>query len=136
MIETGGSYPRMKIKSALLLSLALSMVVSVGAQSRRSSSPIAKRSAGTVVEAIHLNNLGVAYMNQQQFARALRLFRQAAALNPKLDIAKTNEGIALANLQKYDAAAARLNVLVKKDPGNAQAWYTLGLVYKNQTESQ
>src|SRR5215472_12606663 len=92
--------------------------------------------AASTGEAIHLNNLGVAYMNQQQFARALRLFRQAAALNPKLDIAKTNEGIALANLQKYDAAAARLNVLVKKDSGNAQAWYTLGLVYKNQTESQ
>jgi len=126
----------MKIKSALLLSLALSMVVSVGAQSRRSSSPIAKRSAGTVAEAIHLNNLGVAYMNQQQFAKALNLFRRAAALNPKLEIAKINEGIALANLQKYGLAIKVLASLTRKDQGNAHAWYTLGLIHKNQSDSE
>jgi len=89
-----------------------------------------------MAEAVHLNNLGAAYMNQQQFARALNLFRRAAALNPKLDVAKTNEGIALANLQKYSQATALLNALVKKDPGNAHAWYTLGLVYKNQGDSK
>ncbi|HEV7551867.1 MAG TPA: tetratricopeptide repeat protein, partial [Candidatus Angelobacter sp.] len=75
-------------------------------------------------------------MNQQEFARALNLFRRAAALNPKLETAKINEGIALANLQKYDAAAALLNAFARKDPDNAHIWYTLGLVYKNQGNSE
>ena len=57
-------------------------------------------------------------------------------LNPKSETAKINEGIALANLQKYDAAAALLNALARKDPDNAHIWYTLGLVYKNQGNSE
>jgi Tfp pilus assembly protein PilF len=129
----------MKPYFTLLLSFVLFPTLLCGGQTPHPASGATNKPTGTAAstgEAIHVNNLGVAYMNQQQFARALRLFRQAAALNPKLDIAKTNEGIALANLQKYDAAAARLNALVKKDPGNAHAWYTLGLVYKNQTESK
>src|SRR5437016_10551231 len=75
-------------------------------------------------------------MNQQQFARALNLFRRAAALNPKLEIAKINEGIALVNLQKYVAATPILTALARKNHGNAHAWYMLGLVYKNQANSE
>jgi tetratricopeptide (TPR) repeat protein len=129
----------MKIYSALLLSSVLSLALILASQTPHAATGAAKKQIGTVgntAEAIHLNNLGVAYMNQQQFARALLLFRRAAALNPKLHIAPTNEGIALANLQKYSAAATLLNSLVKKDPGNAHAWYTLGLVYKNRTDSE
>src|SRR5215472_8722956 len=140
MLKAGRRSPGalMKSSSAVLFSLVLlTTLVCTGQTPHPAPGTTHKQTttAASTGEAIHLNNLGVAYMNQQQFARALRLFRQAAALNPKLDIAKTNEGIALANLQKYVAAAARLNALVKKDPGNAHAWYTLGLVYKNQTES-
>src|SRR5215467_11975137 len=95
----------------------------------------AKRIAPTT-EATHLNNLGAAYMNQQQFARALGLFRRAAALNPKLEIAKINQGIALANLQKYESAITVLTPFTKKNHANAHAWYTLGLVYKNEANSE
>jgi cytochrome c-type biogenesis protein CcmH/NrfG len=47
------------------------------------------------VEAARLNNLGAAYMNQQLFEKALKSFQQAAELDPKLTIARLNEGIAL-----------------------------------------
>src|SRR5215469_10856692 len=70
-------------------------------------SPAEKKHLGTATstaEASRLNNLGAAYMNQQEFARALRLFRQAEAVNPKLDIARLNQAIALANLQRYGPA--------------------------------
>jgi Flp pilus assembly protein TadD len=83
-------------------------------------------------DAAHLNNLGVAYMNQQRFPEALKAFRQAAALDPRVRPAKVNEGIALANLQKYAAAEAVLNAVVRKDPANVRAWYVLGLVYKSE----
>ena len=125
--------------SMLLVSSVLFPVLILVGQAPHPAGSVAKKQTRTrdrTAEAVHLNNLGVAYMNQQQFARALRLFRQAATVNPKLDIAKTNEGIALANLQKYDAAVELLKALVKKDPANAHAWYTLGLVYKNQTLSE
>src|SRR5437899_1414200 len=131
----------MKINLARLLLLAFSVAASTAAaQPQHSSVPSqslkSKAGAGTAAEAVHLNNLGAAYMNQQGFARALNLFRQAAAFNPKLEIARINEGIALANLQKYDAAATLLNTLAKRDTGNAHIWYTLGLVYKNQGNSE
>ncbi|HEY6250984.1 MAG TPA: FG-GAP-like repeat-containing protein, partial [Candidatus Angelobacter sp.] len=127
----------MKLNIALLLLLAFSLVViSAAAQPQHSSVPSAKSRAGAASEAIHLNNLGAAYMNQQEFARALNLFRRAAALNAKLEIAKINGGMALANLQKYDAAARVLKALVKKDPNDAHAWYTLGMVYKNQSNPE
>src|SRR5437588_9393198 len=124
----------MKLNFALLLLCAVSVVIPAVAQPQHSSQSSPKKKAGTaarVAEAVHLNNLGAAYMNQQQFARALNLFRRAAVLNPKLEIARINEGMALANLQKYNAAAKLLNTLGKKDPNNPHIWYTLGLVYKN-----
>ena len=126
----------MKLNFTRLLLFAFSMIISAAAQPQHSSRQSAGMRAGAATEAVHLNNLGAAYMNQQQFALALNLFRRAAALNPKLEIAKINEGIALANLQKYGPASTVLNMLLKKDPGNAHAWYTLGLVYKNQGNSE
>src|SRR2546423_263372 len=96
-------------------------------QPQHSSSKRKTGTAARVAESVHLNNLGAAYMNQQQFARALNLFRRAAALNTKLEIAKTNKGIALANLQKYGAATTIFTALARKDHGNAHAWYMLGL---------
>jgi Flp pilus assembly protein TadD len=129
----------MKTYSRVLLSSVFFPTLICGGQAPHSAPGANKKPTATmsgVAEAVHLNNRGAAYMNQQQFARALNLFRQAAALNPRLDLARTNEGIALANLQQFGPAARLLSALVKKDPGNAHAWYTLGLVYKNQTESQ
>ena len=128
--------------ACLLLSTFFVAAIAAVAQTQHSSVPASKSApsskdrANAGTEAVHLNNLGAAYMNQQEFARALNLFRRAAALNPKLETVKINEGIALANLQKYDAAAALLNALARKDPDNAHIWYTLGLVYKNQGNSE
>jgi Flp pilus assembly protein TadD len=129
----------MKLSSAVLLSLALSTTLVFAVQTPRRAPSSTKKQIGVAdrsAEAAHLNNLGAAYMNQQQFAQALSLFRHAAALDPKLEVAQINEGIALANLQKYGPAATILNALIKKDHNIARAWYTLGLVYKNQTASE
>src|SRR5215467_8081018 len=129
----------MRPNSAVLLPWVLFIALTCAGQTPRSTSGSAKKQPGTAdraAEAARLNNLGAAYMNQQQFALALSLFRQAAVLNPKLEMAKVNQGIALENLQKYDQAAAVLNASLKRDPGNAHAWYTLGLVYKNQADAK
>ncbi len=92
----------------------------------QSSTPLDKN-----IEAARLNNLGAAYMNQQLFEKALKNFEQAAVLDSKLQIAQVNQGIALLNMGRIDAAKSILEEAVKRDPNDAHAWYNLGLLYKN-----
>ena len=51
-------------------------------------------------EAARLNNIGVAYMNQQLFEKALKSFEAAAMADPTLEVAAVNRGVALLNLQR------------------------------------
>src|SRR5579864_5786950 len=95
----------------------------------------AARPSTKVAEAARLNNIGVAYMNQQLFEKALKEFEAASAQDPALLIAKLNRGVALLNLQKVDDAKALLEEVVKQAPQDAHAWYNLGLYYKNTNET-
>jgi tetratricopeptide (TPR) repeat protein len=88
------------------------------------------------IEAARLNNLGVAYMNQQLFEKGLKQFQQAAEADPKFAIARLNEGVAYLNLQKVDEAKAALENALKQDPKNPNAWYSLGLLAKNTGDAQ
>jgi len=82
-------------------------------------------------EAARLNNLSAGYMNQQAFEKGLHLFQEAAKLDPNLQIAKLNQGIALLNIGQLDAAQQILEIAVKENPKDPYAWYNLGLLYKN-----
>jgi tetratricopeptide (TPR) repeat protein len=86
-------------------------------------------------EAASLNNIGVAYMNQQLFAKALKNFEEAATKDPSLAVTTVNRGVALLNLQRLDEAKALLEKAVKANPRDAHAWYNLGLYYKNSADA-
>ena len=86
-------------------------------------------------EAARLNNLGVAYMNQQLFEKALKMFEQAAALDPNFKIAPMNQGVALLNLGRIDAATQFLEQAVKQNRDDPHAWYNLGMLEKNSANS-
>jgi tetratricopeptide (TPR) repeat protein len=88
------------------------------------------------IEAARLNNIGVAYMNQQLFEKGLKEFQQAAEADPNFAIARLNQGVAYLNLQKIDEAKAALEDALKKDPKNPNAWYSLGLLAKNSGDAQ
>lgn len=75
-------------------------------------------------------------MNQQLFEKALKAFQQASALDPKLGVARINQGIALANLQRIDEAKKLLLETIKNDPNDPYAWYNLGLIDKNSGEPE
>jgi tetratricopeptide (TPR) repeat protein len=92
---------------------------------------IASESKPNPIEAARLNNLGVAYMNQQLFEKGLKEFQEAAEADPKLAIARLNMGVAYLNLQKIDEAKAALEDTLKQDPKNPNAWYNLGMLAKN-----
>jgi tetratricopeptide (TPR) repeat protein len=87
-------------------------------------------------EAARLNNLGAAYMNQQLFEKGLKAFQEAAALDPKLQIASLNQGIALLNLARIDPAKVLLQAAGKNAPNDPHAWFSLGLLYKNSDNPQ
>src|SRR6202049_3742294 len=96
--------------------------------------------AGTLsakpAEAARLNNLGAAYMNQQLFEKGLKSFQDAAALDPELQVAALNQGVALLNLTRIEPAKTLLEAAVKKNPGDPHAWFSLGLLYKNSDNPQ
>src|SRR5437879_11473837 len=99
--------------SVILVGLAL-----IAATPRQGASP------DKSTEAARLNNLGAAYMNQQLFEKGLKAF-QDAALDPKLEIARLNQGIALLNLTRIDQAKQLLEEAVKKNPNDPHAWFNL-----------
>ncbi len=86
-------------------------------------------------EAARLNNIGVAYMNQQLFEKALKAFEEATAKDPALEVATINRGVALLNLQRVDEAKALLEKEAKNNPKDADVWYNLGLYYKNSADA-
>ena len=71
-------------------------------------------------------------MNQQLFEKALKNFEQAAKLDPALDIARVNQGVALLNLGRIDPAKTLLDEAVKRNPKDPYAWYRLALLAKQQ----
>jgi tetratricopeptide (TPR) repeat protein len=89
-----------------------------------------------VAQAAAVNNVGVAYMNQQLFDKALNHFEQAANSDPKLEIADVNRGVALLNLGRMDEARPLLEQAVKRNPQDAHAWFSLGLLKKNSSDPQ
>jgi len=96
----------------------------------------AATSPANPAEAARLNNLGVAYMNQQLFEKGLKYFQDAAAADPELQVAALNQGIALLNLTRIDPAKALLENAARKNPNDPHAWFSLGLLYKNSDNPQ
>ena len=92
---------------------------------------LTSESKPNLIEAARLNNLGVAYMNQQLFEKGLKEFQQAAEADPKLAIARLNVAVAFLNLQKVDESKAALEDALKQDPKSPNAWYSLGMLAKN-----
>src|SRR5579871_5011292 len=119
-----------KIPLACAFVLTAIAIVAATSQNNPPASPPDKST-----EAARLNNLGAAYMNQQLFEKALKAFEEAAALDPKFQIATMNQGIALLNLGRVDAARKFLEQAVKENPHDPHAWYNLGMLEKNSANS-
>src|SRR5580704_12423435 len=88
------------------------------------------------VEALRLNSLGVAHMNQQKGAEAEKYFNRSLAADPAFAPAKVNLGIALLSQQKLAPAVAALEDASAKLPQDPFAWYNLGIAYKDSGEPE
>ena len=81
-----------------------------------------------VKEAVRLNNLGVAYMNQQLADKALVLFKQAIAADGVLAVPHLNAGIAMLSVQDVSEAKSELERAAQLGPEDPRVWYNLGLL--------
>ena len=87
-------------------------------------------------EALRLNTLGVAYMNQGKSADAQKYFEQAIAADPDFAQAKMNLGISLLAQQKLDQARTALEQAAVLLPNDPYASYNLGLADKDSNEPE
>jgi tetratricopeptide (TPR) repeat protein len=77
--------------------------------------------------AARLNNIGVAYMNQQLPGKALIQFEDAHRAVTYSAIPLINKGIALIYLRRLPEAEETLKSASLLDPANPRVWYSLGL---------
>jgi tetratricopeptide (TPR) repeat protein len=117
---------------ALLLALHLRATPSQDAGTMPSSAA----SKSISPEALRLNTLGVANMNQGKSAEAQKFFERALAADPGFAQAKMNLGISFLAQQKLDQSRAALEDACAKLPSDPSAWYNLGLAYKDSAETE
>jgi Tfp pilus assembly protein PilF len=118
-------------RSILVLTLAVSAVLVL----RAAQVPSRPAPSTAPAEAIRLNNLGVANMNQQRFEEALGFFDKAVATDAGFVTAQVNRAIALLGSQRHEDAREVLERVVNDDPQHARAWYNLGLLLRSTGEA-
>src|SRR5271170_1051317 len=87
-------------------------------------------------DAVRLNNIGTALMNQQLLEKAVDKFGEAYRLDPSLTAAELNKGIALLYLQRLPEATTALQHAATQTPNNPRIWYVLGLLYRSDNKPQ
>jgi len=130
--------PRNALIFFFCMLLTLSASLSSRINSARNLSDTQEKAAprATPAEAARLNNLGVAYMNQQDFPKAIKLFEQAYAQDLQLYVARLNHGIALLNQQHLEEAQKELESVEARLPKDPRPSYNLGILYRAQNQSE
>jgi len=82
------------------------------------------------------NNLGIAYIDQQQYDDALHSFEQVVRLRPDYKDGYINLGVTLIEWEKYAEAREPLEKALALKPDDARALYYLALVERRQRHSE
>ena len=78
------------------------------------------------------NNLGIAYIDQLQYADAMHAFEQVVKLRPDYADGYTNIGLTYIEWEKYSSARPSLEKALELSPNNARALYYLALVERRE----
>jgi Tfp pilus assembly protein PilF len=78
------------------------------------------------------NNLGIAYLDQFQYADAIDAFSHVVKLRPDYADGYTNIGLTNISWEKYGSARASLEKALTLSPDNARALYYLALVERRE----
>ena len=82
------------------------------------------------------NNLGIAYLDQQQYDDSLHAFEQVVRLRPDYKDGYINTGVTFIEWEKYAEARAPLEKALALKPDDARALYYLALVERRQRHSE
>jgi tetratricopeptide (TPR) repeat protein len=126
---------RLRFLLAVLLPV-LAITAAIFTTHTHAIAPSASPSEQIKPEALRLNTLGVAYMNQGKSADAQKYFERAIAADANFAQARMNLGVSLLAQQKLDQACTALEQASAKLPDDPFAWYNLGLTYKDLSEPQ
>jgi tetratricopeptide (TPR) repeat protein len=78
------------------------------------------------------NNLGIAYLDQLQYADSLHAFEQVVKLRPDYADGQINMGLLYIEWEKYSEARPSLEKALELSPNNARALYYLALVERRE----
>ena len=78
------------------------------------------------------NNLGIAYLDQLQYADAMQAFSEVVKLRPDYADGYINIGLTNISWEKYHSARASLEKSLALTPNNARALYYLALVERRE----
>ncbi len=92
-------------------------------------------SAENIENSYRANNIGVARLEQFDYAEAVKSFRKAVELNPKSKLANINLAIAQFNAQKFEEAQKSAVIADELAPDKPQPSYMLGLIARNQNRT-
>ena len=82
------------------------------------------------------NNLGIAYLDQLQYADAIQAFSEVVRLRPDYADGHINIGLTYIEWEKYTAARASLEKALALSPDNARAEYYLALVERRSAHPE
>ena len=78
------------------------------------------------------NNVGIGFLDQQQYSDALAAFEQVVKLRPDYDDGYVNVGLTYIEWEKYPMARTSLEEALRLHPGYARALYYLALVERRE----
>ncbi len=81
------------------------------------------------------NNLGIAYLDQAQYAEAVMAFNEVVKLRPDYADGYTNIAVANLSWEKFGSAAAAIDTALKVSPENIRATYYHALVERRNGQT-
>jgi hypothetical protein len=102
----------------------------VGCERRNTSHP-----ATDMAAVLHTNNTGVGWMEQFEYAKAVKAFRDVVQLAPEWTPGRINLGIALLNnatAPDLEEAPQIFSKVLEQEPDNPYAHFCLGIIMRHQ----
>src|SRR5471030_2346554 len=110
-------------------------VVELASRSRTlniGGNPVTPPDANDNPDWMRWNNLGIAYLDQLQYADAMSAFEQVVKLRPDYADGRINIGLTYIEWEKYSSARSSLEQALELSPNNARALYYLALVERRE----
>jgi Tfp pilus assembly protein PilF len=120
-----------RLGPAFLLGFCALAIALLSASAQSTRTPPAGNTASRE-DAYRANNLGVAYLEQYNYDIAVKQFRRALEIDPKLQMARVNLAIAFLYAPDLAGAAREAQTVLQQQADEPHAHYVLGLIARSE----